>query len=173
MNVREDDMRLRLAAIMQSAVLPAMQLLGKRMDTLEARLMLLAIGLQESRFVHRCQVLDGGGRGPARGFWQFERGGGVRGVFNHPATRPLLVGLCAAQGCAFNIGEIWTRLETDDILAAGVARLLLWSDPKPLPHVDDVEGAWELYAERTWKPGKPHRETWDRFHALARAEVLS
>ena len=37
-----------------------------------ADVLLLAIGLQESRFEHRQQI-----GGPARSFWQFERGGGV------------------------------------------------------------------------------------------------
>lgn len=173
MSAREDDMRLRLAAIVQSAVNPALALLTPRMDSPEARVMLLAIGLQESRFTHRCQVLAHGGRGPARGYWQFERGGGVKGVVKHAATRHWLSGLCTARNCAFEVRAIWTRIETDDILAAGLARLLLWSDPHPLPQVDDVEGAWDLYANRCWLPGKPHRETWDRFHALACAEVLS
>lgn len=52
---------------------PALKLLPS-MDSVRARMMLLAIGLQESRFEHRRQL----GNGPARGFWQFESGGGVR-----------------------------------------------------------------------------------------------
>lgn len=43
-------------------------------------------------------------------------------------------------------------LEVDDVLAAGFARLLLWTDPHRLPAVGDVEGAWQLYL-RTWRPG--------------------
>ena len=35
----------------------------------EARVMLCAIGLQESLLKHRFQVVNGGGRGPARGLW--------------------------------------------------------------------------------------------------------
>ena len=45
---------------------PAAKLLPG-MDSAKARVMLLAIGLQESRFEHRRQI-----GGPARGFWQFE-----------------------------------------------------------------------------------------------------
>ena len=48
--------------------------LPDRMLSDEAVTMMLAIGYQESRFEHRRQI-----RGPARGFWQFEHGGGVVG----------------------------------------------------------------------------------------------
>ena len=53
----------------------AFALLPPAMDTPDARVLLLAIGLQESKFSHRLQI-----GGPARGYWQFEQGGGVRGV---------------------------------------------------------------------------------------------
>ncbi len=86
-----------LDQITDHALRPAMALLPARMDTSEARCMLLAIGLQESRFVHRRQI-----GGPARGFWQFERGtpasrGGVWGVFLHAASRDWLAELCRAR----------------------------------------------------------------------------
>ncbi len=71
-----------LQTIITNAVQPALQIIGVR-DTPEGRLMLLAIGLQESRFEHRRQL----GNGPARGFWQFEAGGGVKGVMTHLASR--------------------------------------------------------------------------------------
>ena len=66
---------MNLVEVLRTNVLPGMALLPDRMDTPEARVMMLAIGLQESRFVHRRQI-----KGPARGFWQFEQGGGVIGV---------------------------------------------------------------------------------------------
>jgi hypothetical protein len=166
------DMRLRLAAIVVSAVNPALALLPPKMDSKAARVQLLATGLQESKFTHRCQVLSGGRRGPAHGFWQFEKGGGVVGVMRHAATRHWAAALCQARSCDFDAAEIWGRLETDDVLAAGFARLLVFSDPKPLPGVHDAQAGWDLYM-RTWRPGKPHRETWDAHHLTARAEVLS
>jgi hypothetical protein len=146
---------------------PGLAQLPLSMDSPKARLMLLTIGLQESKFLHRAQVLNGGGKGPARGFWQFERGGGVKGVMNHHATTGHAHRLCADRGVAWDSSAIWAKLETDDLLACGFARLLLYSDPKPLPAIDDVNAAWELYAERTWRPGKPHRETWDGHHEAA------
>jgi hypothetical protein len=42
---------------------------------------------------------------------------------------------------------------------------LLLTDPYQLPPRGDFEGSWALYAQRTWRPGKPHRETWDAFFA--------
>lgn len=147
---------------------PGLAQLPLAMDTPKARLMMLTIGLQESKFKDRAQVLNGGGKGPARGFWQFERGGGVKGVMNHHATTGHAHRLCAERGVAWDASVIWAKLETDDLLACGFARLLLYSDPKPLPSIDDVNAAWDLYAERTWRPGKPHRSTWDGYHAAAR-----
>ena len=38
-----------------------------------------------------------------------------------------------------------------DVLAAGLARLLLWTDPSRLPRLGDADGAWQLYV-RTWRP---------------------
>lgn len=146
---------------------PGLARLPLAMDTKPAELMLLTIGLQESKFEHRYQVLNGGGKGPARGFWQFERGGGVRGVMGHHTTTGHAYRLCAEQGVAWDAAAIWAKLEFDDLLACGFARLLLYSDPKPLPAIDDAAGGWDLYL-RTWRPGKPHPETWAGHHAAAR-----
>lgn len=139
----------------------ALTLLPARMDSPQARVMLLAIGLQESRFIHRRQI-----GGPARGFWQFERGGGVRGVLTHPVTQGQAQALCRARGIEPVAADVYAALELDDVLAAGMARLLLWSDPAPLPAIGDADGAWDLYL-RTWRPGKPHPETWPELYAQA------
>lgn len=161
-------MSIDLAPIIKTILDPGLAQLPLAMDSIKARVMLLAIGLQESKFLHRAQVLNGGGKGAARGLWQFERGGGVKGVMNHPNTTGHAHRLCADRGVAWDAVAIWARLETDDLLACGFARLLLYSDPKPLPEIGDVEGAWRLYAERTWKPGKPHLSTWAGYHTAAR-----
>lgn len=152
-----------LQTITASAIDPALALLPKHMDTPQARLMLLTIGLQESRFEYRRQM----GNGPAKGFWQFERGGGVKGCVNHAASAPHLRQLCAARGVEFTAQAVWDAIEHDDVLAAGLARLLLWTDPHKLPALNDVDGSWELYM-RTWRPGKPHVRTWAGFHTQAR-----
>ena len=147
--------------MINSGVDESMALLPERMDSPEARVMLAAIGLQESRFTHRRQI-----RGPARGFWQFERGGGVFGVLNHRASKAHAVILCRARSVGTDSMEVYQTLEHDDVLAAGFARLLLWTDPHVLPNLGDVQGAWDLYM-RTWRPGKPHRHTWDALYAQA------
>lgn len=134
------------------AVLPPM------FDTPEARVLLLAIGLQESRFEHRVQVVSGGGEGPARGYWQFERGGGVRGVLEHPASAKWAAHVCQVRDVAPEAGAVHRALATDDILAAGFARLLLFTDPKPLPDFGDAERALAYYL-RTWRPGAHSRGT--------------
>jgi hypothetical protein len=74
--------------------------------------------------------------------------------------------VCVLQDVPFNATAIWNAVETNDVLAAVAARLLLFTDPKRLPAVDDAAGAWRLYM-RTWRPGKPHRKTWDAFHQQA------
>lgn len=154
-------MLLRLANIEETAIGPALAIMPKHLDSAGARLMLLAIGLQESRFTHRRQT-----GGPARGFWQFERGGGVAGVYRHHLTHDMLRGLCHDRDVSFDIAPIYEQLEHDDVLAAGVARLLLYTDPKPLPKIGDQKTAWDYY-ERNWRPGKPHPETWPALYAQA------
>lgn len=163
-----------LDAILRTAINPALGMLPVKMDTDAARVELLAIGLQESRLKFRAQkTSDPYRKGPARGLWQFERGGGVIGVMTHRATKDLAEAVCKARGVPFDSSLIHARLEFDDILAAAFARLLLWADPKPLPGVDaSVDSAWECYL-RNWRPGRPHRETWDEFHAQARAQVMA
>jgi hypothetical protein len=162
---------LRLAAVMQGAIVPALALLPAKMCSREAKVMLLAIGLQESGFTTHVQMLANGKRGPAHGYLQFEIGG-VRGVMNHPQSRLWLVDLCRERACAFTPEAIWAQIETDDVLAMGLGRLLLWTDPKPLPAVDQPQEAWALYL-RCWRPGEPRPESWPAHHAAAVAEVMS
>jgi hypothetical protein len=150
----------------------ALRILPAPMDTPQARVMVIAICLQESGLIHRKQM----GNGPARGYPQFELGtrqtrGGVWGVYLHDASRFWLDRLCASRGVQFLPESIWRAMETDDVLAAGVARLLLFTDPLRLPKIDDADGAWGLYL-RTWRPGKPRPETWAGNHTLARLEVI-
>lgn len=163
-------MMLRLANIVETAINPALSMLPRAMDTAEARIQLLATGLQESRFEHRYQIVNGGGKGPARSFWQMERGGGCTGVVKHPAVRDLTRRLCELRGCAFTPAAIWTAIETDDVLAAAMARLLYWTDAARLPAIGDADGAWAYYL-RVWRPGKPHPETWPALYARAVNEV--
>ncbi|MGW9067010.1 hypothetical protein ACWGPO_23235 [Achromobacter animicus] len=172
-----------LSEIIKTAIDPALVLLPAKMDTPEARIMLLAIGLQESLFLHRRQLVGNPPRpiGPAKSFWQAEQGGGmVHGVRLHVATSAAAAHLYQARGVPARDAAIWDAIENDDVLAAGLARLLLWSDRGRLPAVGDEQEAWYLYL-RTWRPGAYERgepaqradlrAKWGRNYALAMAEV--
>lgn len=138
------------------AIPAAYDVLPPAMASREATALLLAIGYQESRFAHRQQV-----KGPARGFWQFEMGGGVVGVLGHPTTqapaRSALKALAyrydpTPHGC-------YAAIEHNDVLAVVFARLLLWTLPGALPGRQDEGLGWRQYLA-AWRPGKPHAETW-------------
>lgn len=155
-----------LSEIRRAAIEPALLLLPAKMTSPQAELMLLAIGLQESRFTHRRQI-----RGPARSYWQAERGGGmVHGVLRHDLTRDIAVTVCDARGVQPVNEAVYVAIEHDDVLAAALARLLLWTDPFSLPELGDERGALDLYL-RTWRPGKPHPETWPALYAQAMESV--
>ena len=145
-------------------VAEALLLLPAKMTSPQAELMLLAIGLHESELKHRRQH----GNGPARSLWQGEQGGGmVAGLlgFHNQDVQDLARGLCAVRGVPAQPRAVWEAIEHDDVLAAGLARLLLFTDPAKLPDLGDEEGAWQLYL-RTWRPGAFSRGT-----AAKRAEL--
>lgn len=136
----------------------AMALLPPSMDSLESRAMLYAIARQESRLQYRRQI-----GGPARGFWQFEQGGGVRGVVEHTSTRVLLLSVLEQLRYEPVVPVLYAVIEHNDILAAVFARLLLYTVPQKLPGPDDVEEGWRQYLW-AWRPGKPHPQTWAEFY---------
>ena len=155
--------------IYETAIEPALALLPERMTSKKALVMLIAIGLQESRLTERRQLVGNPPRsvGPAKSLWQAEQGGGmVHGVRTHRAVSGYAGELYAARGVEASNSAIWDAIEHDDVLAAGLARLLLWTDPKELPELGDEQAAWDLYL-RTWRPGKPHRHTWPALYKQA------
>lgn len=135
----------------------AFPLLPDRMDSKEARAMLVAIGLQESRFTHRRQI-----GGPARGWWQFEQGG-VNGVLTHAQTKIPIGSVLDMMVYDHEPATSYNAIADNDILACCYARLLLFTHPKALPLVGNYEYAWAYYTW-LWRPGAPHRETWDAFY---------
>lgn len=138
----------------KDAVNESYKLLPLKMDSPFARVNQAAIGYQESDgYLTRRQY----GNGPARGYWQFEEGGGVRGVMEHKSTSELARSVCHARGVPFVRRTVWEALETDDVLAAAFCRLLMWTDSGKLP-TNEADG-WAMYA-RTWRPGKPHPDKW-------------
>lgn len=148
-------------AYIKSAVIPsALLMLPTKMDSPEARAMLLAIGLQESNFVWRRQI-----GGPARSFWGFELGG-LRGVLTHIATRPLIEPLLGEIRYGLTTELSYTAIEHNDVLACVYARLLLWTGPRPLPAKSEANEGWAQYMD-LWRPGTPRRATWNGYFEQA------
>ncbi|MCT8165025.1 MULTISPECIES: hypothetical protein [unclassified Pseudomonas] len=154
-------------------ILEGLALLPPQMGTRPARILLHSINLQENPTRLEQQV-----GGPARGDYQFERGGGVKGVMTHPASKRLGEEVCRARGVAFEVESIYQAIGRDPILAAALARLLIWTDPKPLPAAGDEQAAWDLYL-RVWRPGAYARQPeelrakFKRNYAAALKDVLS
>jgi hypothetical protein len=144
-------------------IVPGLTLLasmGGPANTPAARRMLLAIAQQEGGPTFaRHQV-----GGPAHGPWQFEKGGGVHGVMYHPATTDLARSLVKACALPWDANMIYQALPKMDILACGLARLLLWTDSHPLP-ADETTG-WRTYID-CWRPGKPHSKSWPENWGIA------
>lgn len=146
--------RASLIFIADQIVPAALSLLPPKMRSSRATAMLLAIGLQESRFTFRRQV-----NGPARGFWQFEEDGGVRGVLDHGATRPVILPILETLRYGMRASDCYEAIMHNDVLACIFARLLLWTDPLTLPMSDDEGRGWLIY-RNAWRPGRPIRESW-------------
>ena len=142
---------------LQQFVFPAaFSLLPPEMDTPAARAMLLCIALQESKCCHRRQL-----QGPARGFYQFEKGGGVRGVLTHAASKVhAQSAMTALQYSNWSTETAYEAIEHNDTLATVFARLLLWTLPDALPSATEPHAGWTIYI-KAWRPGRPHVSTWD------------
>lgn len=139
---------------LQLAIEPAVQLLPIEMGSLQAKALILAIGLQESGLANRRQI-----NGPARGMCQFEIGG-VRAVMGHSSCVAALNAATSALSYPYDATTLYVAIEHNDILAAIFARLLLWSSSRALPPSTAPEDGWQAYVQ-TWRPGKPRREDWD------------
>ena len=140
------------------AIDPALTLLPAAMRSKEARAMLLAIGLQESRLSARQQI-----GGPARGYWQFEPIG-VEGVLTHHTTRRTAAQI--VERLDYTPADVYEAIAFDRVLAAAFARLALYPLPLRLPGRGGVNAAWSQYIA-AWRPGKPHRKTWAAFYVQA------
>jgi hypothetical protein len=139
----------------------AFALLPAPMQSPAAAALLLAIGLQESRFQERQQL-----GGSALGFWQFEVNG-VRGVLDHERTHVAIASALHAMRYdhTLSAGELHPILEHNDVIAACFARCLLWTSPQPLPDVRHALNGWDLYRQ-TWRPGRPRRSTWNNHYLI-------
>lgn len=151
--------------ILVDAVDPSLAMLHQLtgiVSTQKARVLMMAIAGQESRWAHRLQVPVA----YARSFWQFERGGGVAGVLSHPASKGKIAAVCADLLIPCDVATVYEAMAWNDTLAACMARLLLFTDPGPLPEIGQVEAGWQYYL-RNWRPGAPHPEVWPARYATA------
>jgi hypothetical protein len=143
----------------------AFSILPPAMETPEAAAMLLAIGLQESRFLQRRQ----GANGPARSFWQFEAAG-LLAVLAHPRLGPTVDNAAATLRYAplrdTPLMTLLQMIEHNDVLACAFARCLLATTVAPLPIEGDADHAWAMY-QTCWRPGKPVRQTWNALYGEA------
>lgn len=129
--------------------------------TKDAEIMVTAIAGQESNWQYRRQI-----GGPARSYWQFEEGGGVKGLFSVVPDKMKLI--CAAWDIPFDIGVVFEAMAWHDQLACAMARLLLWTDARPLP--SNQEDGWNYYLDN-WRPGAPHPDRWPLVYGMARRMV--
>ena len=141
-----------------------LSLLNGTYGTQEARLMLLAIGQQESGFQHRKQV-----HGPAVGWWQFELSAATE-VLTQQSTKRLAIYCCNLLGYDPSGPSTLKAIEHNDLLATVFARLLLYRYPGQLPQIGEEERAWEQYIHQ-WRPGKPDRNRWTLSYRMARNEI--
>jgi len=171
------------ANVLRVCIDPALKLLPARMDSVPARVIMLAITGQEADFHHRWQVFDRArpnAMGAARGLGQFERGGGAKGVLTHPSSKPHAIEACRKLGVPATVDAVYNALHANDVLAGVFIRLLLWTNPNALPAVGQEEAAFQLYL-REWRPGawtngNPKqrdalRQKWRGYYATAVATV--
>jgi hypothetical protein len=143
--------------ILRFVVPAAYSLLPSPMDSPRATAQLLAIGLQETKFLDRHQRPAG----TACGFWQFEIPS-VTEVMTNPRSRPSAETALRAlryHAIVGSVPSIQQRLADHDTLACVFARLLLWTIPDGLPRRNQPDRAWQQYLSR-WHPGRPHVYTW-------------
>ncbi|MGH8710125.1 MAG: hypothetical protein ACREVA_02220 [Burkholderiales bacterium] len=127
------------------AIPSGLSLLPRLMNTSEARVMLLAIGLQESRFEHRVQA-------ETKSYWQFTLKEVHKIVKHSPSTTELVKDAVELLGYTFDVSTIYNKIEDNDTLAVVVARLLLYKSKRKLPVARDAVEGGKQYVE-LWQPG--------------------
>ena len=151
-----------LQQIRDELITPALAILPSAMGRMRPQVdvQLLSTNLQESPNQDQCQITANKNLcGPARGIWQFEKNGGVKGVLAHRSTKDAAVSAMKALGLnmdgnlEFQVAAVYEELRNkNDVVDAVFARLLYWSDALPLPKLGDAEGSHLCYL-RNWRPG--------------------
>lgn len=157
--------------LLQTAILPALNELATLgiPSSVDAARFMLAIALQESGLAHRRQVVAGGAEeGPASSLWQFEKGGGCKGVLTHSSVSERMKRICEYYNVKADPASLWEAMRYQDIVAAAAARLLIYTLPKGLPLT--APDGWDQYIA-AWRPGKPHPSTWEDNWNIATATV--
>lgn len=138
-------------------------------DTVDARRFLLAIAMQETSLAHRRQVVSGGAEnGPASSFWQFEQGGGCKGILSHRSTAERIRKVCSDFNVTPTPLGLWEAMRYNDVVAAAAARLLIYTLPSGLP--TNADDGWKQYLA-AWRPGRPHPDKWHSFWDAATLTV--
>jgi len=150
-------------SILRHTIPAAMDVLPAEMASVPATAMLLATGLQESRFLERRQLPGG----PARGFCQFELAG-VEAVLAHPSSAQHTAAALRQLRYPHHIPAAFlhSALEHNDVLACCFARCLLWTHPSKMPSRDDPDRGWRIYTS-CWRPGRPAPNTWSGLYLEA------
>ena len=144
------------------AIEPGLSLLPSYMTSAPARVMLMAIAIQESNIAARAQL-----GGPARGYWQFESAG-VEAVLKQTPSLAQAV----LSTCDIPITDAVAAIEYNDPVACAFARLMLWFDAAPLPPLTDGSGCYDYYL-KNWRPGKPDQSRWPAAFATAVSTVTA
>lgn len=140
---------------------PGLALLPSYMTSNQSRVQLLSIASQESSLRFRHQL----GGGTAVGYWQFQQDG-VAGVLQ---ALPSLA-QSVLDACDVSVAEAYNAIQYHDPIACAFARLLLWSDPTPLPAIGNSSGAYSCYC-KNWRPGRPDETRWHADYATACSTV--
>lgn len=139
-------------------------------STPEAVCLSLAIKVQESGTGEVRDQGDPAVIGPATGFWQFERMGGVAEILQDGRTGSIALALCQRLSVNPQPDPVWRLFATaaGDELACAFARLLIWKDPATPPRIA-LESEEEAYAyyKRRWRPGADRRAAWTTSWRLA------
>lgn len=145
-------------------LIPVLDYLQEPFHTIQARVLLLAIAIQETQLVTRDQG-NPDVPGPARGFWQFEKVA-VQDFLQHGHKTMQRAALALWQ--PQTVESVWYALGTGaDHLAAVLARDRLWRHvAAPLPALGDADGAYAQYVE-AWAPGKPSPSRWTLSYTAA------
>ena len=162
--------------LLHSDVRPALLRMFPQFQGRTPECMLLTIAGQETNLAYVYQM-DSQGKPIqtlARGLWQFELVG-VEGCLNHPANGWLAPFLEQNGFAGLTPEMIHWALPASTSLATWLARANLWWYAEdliePIADYDHAEAAWQQYLD-IWRPGKPHRETWDA-HWLAAVEAVN